>query len=103
MLNAIEGFNLHAGRSLLATLRRDPCHNLNAMFALLDRAAESLPRVERENILARPDIGFRDAFLHESLENRGIVAHGLSGNRAGQRFLLYRAALFGCNLIVSHL
>src|SRR5262249_46992120 len=68
---------------------RDESHHAHAMLAALHRAALSLPSIERENILARENVGFGNPLGHEALIDRRIVREALSRGRAVQCFRLH--------------
>jgi Family of unknown function (DUF6339) len=70
-------------------LASDKRHDPNAVLTAPDAAAECLPSVEREYVLARFDIGFRDTLGHKAFKDRGIVQHALAGASVCQRFGLH--------------
>jgi hypothetical protein len=63
-------------------LRFDERHNLDAMLAAANDAAECFPCIEREHVLARLDLGLRDTLGRESLVNRRKVCKRLAGDSA---------------------
>src|SRR5713101_640936 len=63
--------------------------NLHAVLAFLHGASQGFPGMEREHVLARPDIGFRDTLCHEAFKDRSVVHHALAGASICQCFDLH--------------
>jgi len=62
----------------------DHRHNLDAMLAATDDASQRFPCIEREHVLARFDLRFRNSLRRESLEDRWKVTERLARNSALQ-------------------
>src|SRR5260370_17879621 len=69
-------------------------HHPDAVLAAAPLPAQRSPSVIGEDVLARPDVGFRDAFGHEAGENGCPVAKRLPAGGAGQRLLLHLLSRF---------